>query len=107
MGPMGSYQRPQGHRPRSRRQGGREMKTKRLRIVLAVLLVAMIGGLAWLASRQREPMYQGQPLSYWLGGYDSPPLTNVTPSQADAAVRQLGTNAFPVLLRRLQQRDSK
>ncbi|MDB6112696.1 MAG: repeat-containing protein, partial [Pedosphaera sp.] len=83
------------------------MKTKWFRIVLVVLLLAVAGGLAWQASRQREPMYQGKPLSYWLGGYDSPPLTNVTPSQADAAVRQLGTNAFPVLFRRLQQRDSE
>jgi hypothetical protein len=82
------------------------MKTKRYHMLLVVLLVAVVGGLAWEVVRQREPMYQGKPLSYWLDGYSQPPLTNVTPTQADAAVRQLGTNSFPELFRRLQQRDS-
>jgi hypothetical protein len=66
-----------------------------------------LGAVAWQSSRSREPVYQGKPLSYWLGGYDHPPRTNVTIRQANDAVRQLGTNAFPMLFRRLQQPDSE
>jgi hypothetical protein len=43
---------------------------KRVHIVLAVLLVALAGVIAWLGLRQREPVYQGKRLSVWLQGYE-------------------------------------
>src|SRR6266567_3404042 len=43
--------------------------TKRLRIALALVLAAVLGGVAWRALRQPEPVYQGKPLSFWLKGF--------------------------------------
>ncbi len=59
-------------------------------------------------------MYQGKPLSFWLGGYYNPygymSGTNTVPvptrSEAEAATRHIGTNALPVLLRMFRERDS-
>jgi hypothetical protein len=42
---------------------------KRVRIALAVLLVAVGGVIASQVCRQREPVYQDKPLSVWLQGY--------------------------------------
>ncbi|MGO8928675.1 MAG: hypothetical protein ACLQU3_17540, partial [Limisphaerales bacterium] len=41
---------------------------KRVHIALAVLLVMLVGVIAWqvLRLREREPVYQGKPLSVWL-----------------------------------------
>jgi len=88
---------------------------KKFRIVLAIFFVACLGVLIWQAQRQQEPVYHGKPLSFWLEGYDignynhthpkgpSPP----TYDEANDAIRQIGTNAIPNLLRMLQQPDSK
>lgn len=60
-----------------------------------------------------DPIYQGRPLSYWLQAYNpsayfrthphgpDPPTT----SQAELAIRTVGTNAFPLLLRMLEHRN--
>jgi hypothetical protein len=83
---------------------------KKRRILWAVLLVAVVAAVVWLSMPSPEPVYQGKRLSYWLAGYDtgnynamhpmgpSPP----TAGQADNAIRQIGTNAVPALLRMLQ-----
>ena len=52
-----------------------------------------------------EVQYQGQPLSYWLTGYDTQPNGRAW-NQANAAVRALGTNAIPSLLRMYAESDS-
>jgi hypothetical protein len=39
---------------------------KRVRIALAVLLVAGLGVPLWQVLREREPVYQGTRLSVWL-----------------------------------------
>jgi HEAT repeat protein len=76
---------------------------QRVPIALAVLLVAVVGVIAWQVLRLREPVYQGKPLSLWLQGYspdgDSP--------EVDDAVRAMGTNAIPTLLGMLQVKDSQ
>lgn len=89
---------------------------KKFYIVLAVLFVALLGVIIWRALRAPEPesMYQGKPLSFWLGGYYSPygymsgknMVSVPTRSEAEAAMRHFGTNALPVLLRMLRERDS-
>jgi hypothetical protein len=70
---------------------------KRFRSLLAVLLVAVVGGLAWQVTRPREPVYQGKPLSYWLVRPARDPNFN--------ALRALGTNAIPTLLQMLRAKD--
>jgi HEAT repeat protein len=76
---------------------------KRNRILLVVLLVAALGSLIWLMLRSNEPVYQAKSLSVWLEQYS----TNRWPldKQAEAAIRHIGTNAVPILLKRLSTRE--
>jgi hypothetical protein len=76
-------------------------------ILLAALLVAVLGGLAWLVLRpgEGELVYQGKPLSFWIERYASD-RSKVERQEAEIAVRHIGTNAIPTLLRMLQARDS-
>jgi hypothetical protein len=87
-------------------------------MLLAVVVLALVaGGMGWLllSFGPRDPVYKGKPLSYWLEGYDSPGAANYPPNhpnaptyqEASEAVRALGTNAIPTLLRQLRRRDSK
>src|SRR5438045_5789104 len=74
---------------------------KRVQIAVAVLLVAVIGVIAWevLLSHEHEPVYQGKRLSVWLR--DSSGTSELT-----NAVRQIGTNGIPTLLKMLRKRES-
>jgi hypothetical protein len=79
----------------------------RLQIALAVLLVA-VGGvivsvIVWQLLQWREPVYQGESLSSWLNNVDS---TGKLSASAAEAVRQMGTEALPTLLRMLRAKDS-
>src|SRR4051812_24470518 len=76
---------------------------------IATALFALVGGILLFAFwPSREPAYAGKPLSYWLrqdfwsirGGKGPSP-------QAEDAVRQIGTNALPTLIRMLRARDSR
>lgn len=67
--------------------------------ILAMCGIALLLAIGWC---QREPEYQGRPLSTWLRGFDSE-----TPSahwQSAEAVRQIGTNALPWLITRLEHK---
>jgi hypothetical protein len=80
-------------------------------IILAVLAVAVLGGLCWLVLRPREPVYQGRRLSYWLEAYDYEFKMahfddTARLAMAKEALRQAGTNAIPVLLQMLRAHDS-
>ena len=84
---------------------------KQFRIVLAVVLVALgvIGFQVIQTSRDRQPVYGGKSLSLWLRTYapsSSSGLHSPAWNQADDAVRHLGTNCIPILLRMIRQRDS-
>jgi HEAT repeat protein len=83
---------------------------KRFLIALAVLLVMLVGMSAWqvLCLRDREPVYQGKCLRVWLGEYDgwTPRGALKARNAAEAAIRQIGTNAFPTLLNMLRKEDS-
>jgi len=92
----------------SENDGGNAFATKKLvGAGLIILLFGIIIGLAWKTAQpphSRGLSYQGKPLSVWLdeawyldGGVD--------PS-AEKAVRQVGTNAIPYLLKLTAWRDS-
>ena len=70
---------------------------KRVQVALALVLVALISVVVWqlLRSQEREPVYQGKRLRVWLGEYDAwtPYGTIEARNTAEAAVRQIGTNA--------------
>jgi HEAT repeat protein len=70
---------------------------KRLRIVLAIVGVAILGWLGWKALRTPEPSYQGRRLSEWLDGYNHAGGMDKTESVSEA-IRAMGTNSLPFLL---------
>jgi hypothetical protein len=74
---------------------------KPVKIALAILLVAAVGVVTWqgLRPQEREPVYQGKRLSVWLRDL---PRTG----EATNALRHLGTNAIPTLLKMLEKEDS-
>src|SRR5437773_6189772 len=82
---------------------------KRVQVELAFLLVATAGVIVWQGLREREPVYQGKPLSVWLQRYNTHgSFIGLRPEpKADEAVRQIGTNAIPTLLHMLSAHDSK
>src|SRR5713226_10021674 len=74
---------------------------KKRGLLLAVLFVALAGGLVWVLSRPAESVYQGKPLSAWLNeinGWD-------TNQAAFVAFREIGTNAIPALLKIIESGD--
>src|SRR5579871_2280896 len=80
---------------------------KKRRIWLSALALAISGGLAWWLAAQREPRYQGKPLSEWLSGYHlANPDRFTSEPHADEAVRALGAKAIPTLLRLIAANDS-
>lgn len=92
---------------------------KRVQVALAVLIVVLAGGSAWLGLRQREPVYHGKPLSVWLEihrkqmmnthPYDGPAEEAIWDRQVvdvEQAIRHIGTNALPVLIARLRAHDT-
>lgn len=83
------------------------MWRKRVAAVTA-LVVAALGTVFWIASspREREPIYQGKTLTDWLS--DCWPGRSPTPGKLEQdafAVRQIGTNAIPVLLQWISAKD--
>src|SRR5260370_5778745 len=77
---------------------------KKRGILLAVLFVALLGGLVWMLSRPTEPAYQGKPLSAWL--YEFNGLAGATNQAALVAFREMGSNAVPMLLKIIEADDS-
>src|SRR5262245_1636847 len=83
--------------------------SKNRRILFAGALLLVLGTMAWFvfASQPPEPSYQGIKLSDWLAGY--PPAfhsRSTFPAPIDEAVRNMGTNCIPLLLRELGAQDS-
>lgn len=85
---------------------------KRVHIAVAVLLAVLVSVIAWQvvhASRERQPVYGGKSLTLWLRTYapsSSSGLHSREWNEADEAVRHLGTNCIPILLRMIRQKDS-
>jgi HEAT repeat protein len=77
---------------------------KKRGILLAVLFVALLGGLIWMLSDPTEPVCQGKLLSVWLNEINTNgwPRTN---DPAVAAFREMGANAIPALVNALRPGD--
>lgn len=80
------------------------VKTFRRAVVL-ILIVATVAAILPGALRSHEPSYQGRPLSAWLTDLEEG--TDEKAQFAKEAVRHMGTNAIPPLLRMMQREDSK
>jgi hypothetical protein len=86
---------------------------------MGILLIALLGISLYHVFHQKQPLYQGQPLSFWLDKYPagfSPValggdemidfLHNEKPT-IDAAIRGIGPKAVPTLMRMLRAKDSR
>jgi HEAT repeat protein len=64
-----------------------------------------------LYRRKAEPVYKGEPLSYWLQCYDGQMPTGLPnanrEAQANEAIKAVGANAIPTLLRLLDWREPR
>jgi hypothetical protein len=85
-----------------------KMKRHRLMLLLIIVLPACI--LALYLHHNREPRYEGRTLTQWLEDIDhtatfhSP--TDKFPAARSHAIKQIGTNAIPFLLKKLAARDT-
>ena len=83
---------------------------KRYRIALAILLVAVAGVIGWQIFRFHEPVYHGKRLTGWLEQYGtnhwSAGRNGELDKQAEAAIRQIGTNAIPLYLEMIATKQS-
>ena len=69
--------------------------SKRWRIIAGLLLAGLIAGIAVQVARSRDPVFQGRPLSLWLGELDN--TNELIRAEAENAVRQTGPAATPQL----------
>ena len=83
------------------------MRKRRKVLVLLVCVAAAFGLIAFL-SRDREPRYQGRSLSQWyvLWAKTVEGEDQQANAEAASAIRQIGTNALPTLLKRLKSQYS-
>jgi hypothetical protein len=79
-------------------------KTSRKRRVGLLVLIAAVAGLLWFTMVSRGPSYHGKSLSFWLANATANSVVlydQKDPKAAEcrAAIRTIGTNAIPPLLR--------
>jgi hypothetical protein len=75
-----------------------------LRLVLVIVLLAGLASSFFM--RVPEPVYQGKRLSAWLAESKSDGPGSALPQPSLVAVRHMGTNALPFLVRMLTAKDS-
>jgi HEAT repeat protein len=75
---------------------------KRIGIGLAVAFLLIVGTIAWEVLSEREPVYHGKALSVWLDGIAS--KDSISP-ETETALRAMGTDALPALLKMVRLRD--
>src|SRR6266705_2475093 len=85
---------------------------KRRRFLLIVLPVVGIFVSLALLKGDKEPTYQGRSLSEWFAVYSTnlqqeEPESKRKAADAKQAIRNIGTNALPILLKRIQYQSSK
>jgi hypothetical protein len=68
--------------------------------ILSVVIVAFIAAIVAITwPNEEEPVYRGKNLSQWMNIYCRPIHTEEDRVEAEEAVRQIGTNAIPWLLK--------
>src|ERR1700687_4254230 len=70
-----------------------KINLRRRVVVLGPLIVVLLGVVWW---QFREPTYQGKPLNYWIEQM----IRHVDSQAAEAALREIGPRAIPLLLAR-------
>ena len=81
------------------------MFTGRRKIWVLLAVALLVGMFLAVRPSSHEPSYGGRPLSEWLLRYGTTPglpLVVGNPSETDQAIRHMGTNAIPCLLKYIQ-----
>jgi len=79
------------------------MRKQRILLILFPVAAVMTVGLVLVLSREREPEYKGKKLSEWVESYSTNSQTErVEASQAREAIRHIGAEAVPFLLKWLR-----
>ena len=84
-------------------------RKRNLLIAVLALIICGLGLILFLSYEPSAPVYNGKPLTYWLTGYATGadrPDDSPERQEAERAVRQMGTNCLPRLLRMLQRHAS-
>jgi hypothetical protein len=101
-------------------------RMKKRRMAMGVILAALIVGLGWEVVREREPVYQGKPLSFWMecltnppgngplrdnwnshyGGWQNSRWSFTKQKELGKAMAEIGTNAVPFLRKMVRYRDT-
>jgi HEAT repeat protein len=84
------------------------------RVALAAFVALVLSGVLWQARRPHEPVYQGKPLSFWLeqyyqkinAGASLPSQDEIVWDETAVAIRGIGNNAIPYLLRLAAAEDT-
>jgi hypothetical protein len=80
-------------------------RRRRVIIIFAVCVLVAIGVVAFWPG-EREPEYNGKKLSEWLEFYENPGMAGQNwrerEKEAEFAIRQIGTNALPWLMKWIQ-----
>ena len=83
-----------------------KVAVKKSRLLTALVVAGLFGVVALIyLTRPHEPVYNGQPVSYWVRGLGSKHVTHNAAS--NKAFHHIGTNALPVLIKMLRTKDSK
>jgi HEAT repeat protein len=77
---------------------------RKFHIFAVILLIALLAAGVSNLLEPREPSYHGRTLSSWLDGMDADP--NPEDGPEEAAIREIGTNALPNLLKWIPSHDS-
>src|SRR3989442_729851 len=73
-------------------------------MLIAIVLVVGVLVAVLVPSSAREPVYQERPLRTWLEEFDQS-YTTTNYAAAQEAIRNMGTNALPFLIRVLRSKD--
>lgn len=80
------------------------------KVLLALCTTTVFLLLIWQALRPHQPEYQGLPLNEWLQAYNRAGLSSsngqVDLERISKAIRAMGTNSLPFLLKHILHRDS-
>src|SRR5580765_8380485 len=76
----------------------------RLKLAFLLLLAVSLGTLFWTVRPRKQPIYQGRTVQEWLADLDQ---HNSKAERATIAIKALGTNSLPILMKELTARDSR
>jgi HEAT repeat protein len=79
---------------------------RRILLILFPVAAVAIVGLVMVLTREREPEYGGKKLSEWMEQLGSKSSGSPEEEMAEEAIRHIGTNALPVLLKRIRYEAS-